>query len=129
MGDGILVAITVIVVDKSSHANLERLAGDGVISCGVRLLIVCVDEDAAIEVPYWRRRFAALPCSKHWAVFAVLVVAVGDTHLGFYSIDGKSEHVALDRRHISVETKGTTNDAGEVDDDPIVTRSGIIREF
>jgi hypothetical protein len=71
-----------------------------------------VEVHAAVKVPDWGRRAAALAGSEYWTVVAVLVEAVGDAHFGFDSINSVLEHVTVDCCNIPVETKGTADNAG-----------------
>lgn len=51
VGDGILVAVTIVVVNKSCHADGERIAGDGVIGCSMGSLVIRIYVDTTVKIP------------------------------------------------------------------------------
>ena len=49
--------------------------------------------------------------------------------MGFDFVDGMLEHCALYSHDVAVESEGAADDAGEVDNYPVITGSSVVGEF
>jgi hypothetical protein len=112
VSDGILVAIAIIIINEACHTNKEVVAGDRVVFSTVGEFIEGVKIYAAVEIPDWWGRATALACAKNWAVVAVLVEAVGDSHFRFDPINSVLEHITVDCCNVLVKAKGSADNAG-----------------
>lgn len=125
----VFVTVAIIVVHKTCHVDFQWGTRDGIVVGSIGFRVEGIKIDAAIEIPYGRRRFAALTCPKDGEVVAVLIVAGRNAHLSFNSIDGLLEHISLYRGDVVMKSEGAANYAGQIDHNAIIACSGIIGEF
>jgi hypothetical protein len=127
VGDCILIAIAIIIIHETGHSDDERFfVRDGVVGGSVGVLIVGIDKDTTVEIPYRRGGFATLARSKHLAVIAVLIITRGYAHLRLDTVHGMLEHGTLNCGNVTVKSEGATDNASEVDNNSVITGSSVV---
>jgi hypothetical protein len=126
---GVFVTLTVVVVNKPCHKDLERGAMNGVINSSVTFPVKSIEIDRTIEIPDGQGRLASLPGSLDGGISAVLVIVLRNPHLGFDSVDCLLQHGALYGGDIVMQAMSSADDTCKVDNNPVVTGSRVIGEL